>query len=564
MIKKLLLILTAKDKIFLLYLIFLSIFIALIEIVGISAIMPFISVASNFDLIDTNKYYNFIFNYLGFNKQSEFIVAFGIVLITFYILRGGINAIYFHYLAKFSNGRAYGLATKLFENYLEMSYFNFIERNSSEFSKAIINETYYLTLGLSAFLLMLSESVIFILIYSLMLYFSLEITLFVTAFIGFSGILFIKIISNSIKNQGKAREEFQNKFYRLVNSAFGNFKMIKLQSNNFEINERFKKYRYGYAKSAIKYESLSNFPRLLLETLGFGIITSIIVYLVYTKQSDISGLFGFLSLLILSLYRLLPSANRLLSSYNRILYHHKSLDIIYQELFFPKEKLSDKKIYFKKRILLKEVSFAYSNGKKVLDKINLEIQKGESVAFIGKSGSGKSTLVDIITGIFYPANGCIKIDDEILNQSTIRNWRKKIGYIPQNVYLFDGTVAENITFGKEYNENKIKDVLKKAKIFDFLESNQEGINTLVGEGGVKLSGGQKQRIAIARALYQDPEILVLDEATSSLDENTERSIMEEIYEVSKQKTLIIIAHRLKTIGKCDKIYKLRNNKIIKE
>ena len=206
------------------------------------------------------------------------------------------------------------------------------------------------------------------------------------------------------------------------------------------------------------------------------------------------------------------------------------------------------------------LSFGYSPERNILEDVSLEIIKGEKIAFIGPSGSGKSTMVDIIIGLYRPLDGNIKVDEVAITESNIKNWRRKVGYIPQSVYLFDGTVAENISFGLEHDEKKIKDVLEKAKILEFLETHQDGINTFVGEGGVKLSGGQKQRIAIARALYQEPEIL--DEATSALDEAIEKEIMDEIYNLSEDKTLIIIAHRLSTINRCEKIFKIENKRLV--
>jgi ATP-binding cassette subfamily B protein len=197
----------------------------------------------------------------------------------------------------------------------------------------------------------------------------------------------------------------------------------------------------------------------------------------------------------------------------------------------------------------------------VLKNINLKIPKGEKIAFVGESGSGKSTLADIIMGLYKPVSGSICIDEIILNDKNVKSWRQKIGYIPQNIYLFDGAVAQNVAFDKNIDEEKVKDVLNKANILEFLETHHNGIYTEVGENGLKLSGGQKQRVAIARALYNDPEILVLDEATSALDNETEQKIMDEIYKVGKDKTMIIIAHRLSTVDRCDRIVRLENGEI---
>ncbi|MCK5895052.1 MAG: ATP-binding cassette domain-containing protein, partial [Endozoicomonadaceae bacterium] len=239
-----------------------------------------------------------------------------------------------------------------------------------------------------------------------------------------------------------------------------------------------------------------------------------------------------LSMFVLSLYRLLPSVNRIVSGYNSLIYRYKSIEIVSEELQTKQEFLSSEKIIFDKKIYLSNVDFSYQyKSKNVLTDINLTITKGEKVAFIGESGAGKSTLVDLIIGLYQPNKGTIKIDNAIVNKDNLQNWRSQIGYIPQQVYLFDGTIAENICFGRNLDSALLEEVLKQANIFDFLQT-KDGINTLVGEGGIQLSGGQKQRVAIARALYGHPEILVLDEATSALDDKTEQKIMDEIYNIS--------------------------------
>ena len=207
----------------------------------------------------------------------------------------------------------------------------------------------------------------------------------------------------------------------------------------------------------------------------------------------------------------------------------------------------------------KNISKSFSKVE-VLKNINLNIFKGAQVAFVGDSGSGKTTLVDLITGLYKPKNGSIYLDNIKLEDKNIGYWRQSIGYIPQEVYLFDGTIADNVVFNREYNEERLIESLKKARIWELLKK-KEGIKTIIGDRGIMLSGGQKQRIAIARALYDDPDILVLDEATSALDSETEEDIMKEIYDVSKDRTLIIIAHRLTTLKDCDRIFVINNGEI---
>ncbi len=561
-IKKLNRLLTKRDKELLLKLLIFSIFISLLETLGVSAIMPFIQVANDFTLINSNHYYNSVYNYFHFEKESSFVVLFGILLILFYIFRSAINLLYFYLLNRFSQGRYHLLAYRLFENYTGMSYRDYIDKNSSNLTKTIINEASNLTNLISALLLMLSEVFVIIFIYAMMLYVNYKITILITMLLGLNAILLTKTVSKMIKKAGERRSNFQKQFYEIINSTLGNFKIIKLKSNDEQILSKFSKASYGYAKANIVNGTLSQFPRLFLEAIGFSIVIFIVIYLVYKYQNNVSEMMALVSMFILALYRLMPSVNRIMSSYNKIMFLHKSLDIVHNDLIYNVEELGDEEIDFKQKIELQNISFYYNKDIIILDNINLTINKGESIAFIGESGSGKSTLVDIIIGLYKPINGNIYIDEKKLTFTNLKSWRKKIGYIPQSVYLFDGTVAQNVAFEEDdYDEKKIKDALKKANILDFLEKNQDGIETKVGEGGIKLSGGQKQRIAIARALYNEPEILVLDEATSALDNETEVKIMEEIYKISKDKTLIIIAHRLSTIEGCDKIYKIEDGKI---
>jgi ABC-type multidrug transport system fused ATPase/permease subunit len=560
MINKLRSLLTKRDKNFLLGLFFFSIFISIIETVGISIIMPFMSVAIDFNLIHENEYYSYFYKILSFDRDISFIISFGVVLIFFYLFRSIINMFYFYLLSKFTQGRYHLLAYRLFENYMNMSYRDFTTKNSSTLTKTIVNEASYLTHLLSSVLLMFSEIFVVIFIYAMMLYVNYQITLLLTMVLILNALIMIKTVSAKIKDMGVIRAKFQKNFYEIINKSFGNFKLIKLHSNSQDVLEDFGKSSFSYAKANVTYSTMVHIPRLFLEAIAFSIIVAIITYLVWKYENNVSDMLAVISMFVLALYRLMPSINRIMNSYNQILFYHKSLDIIYDDLSYENENLGDENISFEQEIVIQNLDFEYEENKLILNGINLSIQKGSKIGFIGESGSGKSTLVDIIIGLYQPTNGNVFLDGILLSDNNIKVWRSKVGYIPQSVYLFDGTVGENVTFGLEYDSQKVNDVLRKAKIYDFLKS-KEGENTLVGEGGVMLSGGQKQRIAIARALYSEPEVLVLDEATSALDDETEREIMDEIYAISEDKTLIIIAHRLSTIDRCDVVYKIENGEL---
>jgi len=561
MIKKLNSLLTKRDKQYLFGLLIFSIFISIIETIGIGVIMPFISIASDFDNIETNKYINAIYQFVGVDKL-HFVLYFGVGLIAFYIFRAVFNLIYFYLLNKFSQGRYHLLAYRLFENYIGMEYKQFINKNSSHMTKNIITEANNLVQLISNFLFMISEIFVLILIYSMLLYVNLKMTLLLTAFLVINIILLKVFVSTKIKKAGSDREKFQTSFYEIINSSFGNFKIIKLKNKDNVILDKFSISSVGFANANVKNATLSQFPRLFLEMIGFSLVAIIVIYLIIKYQTDIKGALPILMVFVLGLYRLLPSVNRIFSSYNEILFRMESLHIIHNELIYESENLGDKEINFNNKIELKNVSFSYQENKPVLKNINLEIKKGEKVGIIGESGSGKSTLADIIIGLYKPEKGEVRIDDEMLNEDNVKSWRKKIGYIPQNIYLSDGDVASNVAFLEEIDEKRVKEVLKQANILDFLETHHEGIYTKVGENGIKLSGGQKQRIAIARALYHNPEVLVLDEATSALDNETEKKIMEEIYKIGENKTMVIIAHRISTLDKCDRVVRLEKGKIV--
>ncbi len=368
-----------------------------------------------------------------------------------------------------------------------------------------------------------------------------------------------KFFSKKLKIAGKKRQELSVEISRTYTESFWNFKLIKLFSTQDIILNKFNKASSKLVKANTFNAVLQNIPRLILETIGFSMLIAVIVYVVYMYHNA-TAIIPVISMYAFAFYRFLPSINKILSSYNRVIFLKNSLDSVNEYLGYEQEDLGDEKVAFENSIVLKDLSFEYDSKTKVLGSVNIKIEKGQRTAFVGESGAGKSTIADVIMGLYRPTTGDIFIDDYKLDKTNIKSWRQKIGYIPQQIYLFDGTVADNVVFGRNFNKQKIIDVLKKANIYNFLQT-KDNIYTKVGDGGILLSGGQKQRIAIARALYSDPELLVLDEATSALDNQTEENIMNEIYSLNLDKTLIVIAHRLSTVERCDKIYKIDNGNV---
>ncbi|EPW2039424.1 BC-type lipopolysaccharide transporter PglK [Campylobacter jejuni] len=563
MLKKLFFILSKEDKNFLFFLLVFSIFISFIETFAISLVMPFITLASDFSYFDRNKYLISLKEYLNI-PVFEIIVYFGVGLIVFYVFRALLNAYYFHLLARFSKGRYHAIAYKVFSKFLNINYEKFTQKNQSEILKSITGEVYNLSTMISSFLLLMSEIFVVLLLYALMLLINYKITLFLSIFMVLNAFILVKILSPIIKKAGVRREEAMKNFFEILNTNLNNFKFIKLKTKEDGVLSLFKAQSEAFSKANITNESVAAVPRIYLEGIGFCVLVFIVVFLVLKNESDISGILSTISIFVLALYRLMPSANRIITSYHDLLYYHSSLDIIYQNLRQEEENLGEEKLSFNQELKIYNLSFGYEGKKYLFKNLNLNIKKGEKIAFIGESGCGKSTLVDLIIGLLKPKEGQILIDEQELNANNIKNYRQKIGYIPQNIYLFNDSIAKNITFGDAVDEEKLNRVIKQANLEHFIKNLSQGVQTKVGDGGSNLSGGQKQRIAIARALYLEPEILVLDEATSALDTQSEAKIMDEIYKISKDKTMIIIAHRLSTITQCDKVYRLEHGKLKEE
>jgi len=315
MLKKLNYLLSQKDKQYLVFLLGFSVIISLVETVGIGIIMPFISVASNFHLIQSKKYFRYFYDLFHFHNDVHFILVFGIGLVLFYILRSLINLSYYYYLNKFAQGRYHLIASRLFKNYMGMDYKNFTDKNSADLTKNIVNEANNLVNLISSFLLLASEIFVLMLIYGMLIYVNWKMTLLLSIFLGVNVFLLKKFVSTKIKQAGQEREQFQLDFYKVMNSAFGNFKSIKLSGKANHILTKFDEASYGYAASNVKNQTLAQFPRLFLEMLGFSLVSIIIIYLVVKYQHNIVSSLPVLTVFVLGLYRLLPSVNRIFANY---------------------------------------------------------------------------------------------------------------------------------------------------------------------------------------------------------------------------------------------------------
>ena len=558
-ISKFLKLLTKEYQVKFIFILLAGILLSVVETVGVSIIMPFITLASEPSKIFANPYSNFFYDYFNFSSTVNFMICFGLILVGFYIFRAAYIIIYSYLTNSFSFGVFYMYSCLLFKNYTNLTYVDITNKNISKMTSIVVSESFNLSNYAQNIIIIFIEIFTVTFLYLLLILVNWKMTLILTSSLGIIIFILLFFLKNKIREEGVKRSNIQSNFYKILNETFCNFKMLKFIQNEDQIYNNFSKLSHELSKVHVMNGIMSNIYRPLLETIGFSILILVVVYMLYAyENSDV--VLPIVSMYALALYRMLPAINRILAAYNMIMFLTNSFDVIYKELSNVPLVEGDENIAFNVKIELKHVNFEYIEGKKIFEDVNLTIMKGDKVAFVGSSGSGKSTLVDIITGLYVPLYGSILVDDIELNYKNVRSFRSRIGYIPQAIYLFDGTVGENVSLGYEYNEEKVVEALKKAKIYNFLLT-KKGVNTKVGDGGIQLSGGQKQRIGIARALYNEPDIIVLDEATSALDVDTESKIMDEIYKIGENKTLLIVAHRISTIRKCNKKLELCDGKL---
>lgn len=549
-INKLRSLLTKRDKIILLILFFATIVYSVIETFSVSIIMPFISFASNPNLITSHSISYEIYTFFGFKDSFEFMIAFSVALIVFYIFRMLYSIAFTYAQNRFAYRKFHFFAYRLFSKAVEINYDDFVKRKLDKIRANITKESLQASMYVQSFLQMFGEFFTIGILYVLLLITSWKMTLVLTIIMGLQVFLVMKTLGKKIERMGQVRSRMDARFNEIISKTFGNFKIIKLKGNQKQVFEEFEEASIKRTNAEILTQTTLPAPRFLLESLGFSILIGCVAYILVTYR-DVDAVLPIISMYALALYRILPAVSRILSTYNLMGYYANSVALVHEDLLYHADYEDNEPCAFEKSIELKGVTFGYEPNKAILRDFSLTIHKGDKIAFCGESGAGKSTLVDLIIGIYKPQQGVICIDGKELNNHNLRSWRKKIGYIPQTIYLFDGSVAENVAFGSEMNEDRVIEACKKANIYEFLQEHG-GIYTRVGEGGLLLSGGQKQRIGIARAIYDNPEILVLDEATSALDTATEEKIMDEIYDVAQNKTLLVIAHRLNTIERCER------------
>lgn len=573
MIKKIFYFLSAREKKIAVLLLFLSLVLAFIDLLSIVSIMPFIAVISNPSQIETNYFLNMMFKItgtvMGIKTHNEFLFYLGILVFIFLIFSITFRALVFYALNRFVHMREYSISKLLIESYLNQPYEWFLNRNSSEVGKSILSEVNTIVhQGLSPLIKLISQVIFTTIVIFFLLIIDYKLTLITFFIVSGAYYLINKITGRYLIRIGSERLKANELRFLAVNETFTATKEIKVGGLEKVFINRFSTPALILSKHGASYQIISDLPRFILEMVAFSGIMLMILYAMSSKGSFVNAL-PIIAVYTFAGYRLMPSAQQIYALSSSLKFIKPSITFLYNDLKnLNKKSINNNQdiLTFEKEISLNNIHYIYPDSLTiVLKDINLKITAGTKVGFIGSTGCGKTTLIDIILGLLHPQKGALKVDGKIITKNNLQSWQRLIGYVPQNIYLLDDTIAANIALGtdsKDIDQMALKAASKIACLDKFVNSElPKKFQTKIGERGIRLSGGQRQRIGIARALYHKPKVLILDEATNALDDQTEREVMESINNMSKNITIIMISHQLGTLKNCDRIFKIENSNI---
>lgn len=572
MVKKLRYVFDRKDKIKLVGLAILMVIGSVLELLAVAVFNPFIEVLMQTSSIEDDSFLKLFFAHIHLNGIEQYLVVLSALIAVIYLVKNIYLSFLQNVILSFSYTTRMNLATRLLTTYMNEPYTFHLSKNIAEMQRCLQSDTSQFMTLISSGLQLTVEMVTCLALAAYLFHTSHSITVVIGVLLLMCIGLFF-IISKKVSSRlGRQNEHYNAKLFQWINQSLGGIKELKiLQREEYFIDS----YKTNYKKliwGARVNELIAALPKYIVETVAMvGLVFAIIIKLLF-GHGALETFIPQIAVFAVAAFRLLPSVGRVNAYINSIMYNKASLDMIYDDLkeidSEPVQEIEwqgkKEKWIFTKGVTVEHVSYHYPDSDvEVLHDISLEIPKGKTVALIGPSGAGKTTLADIILGLLPPVSGVVRMDQHNVYEN-LRSWREKLGYIPQSIYLSDDTIRNNVAFGiyeAQIDDNAIWKALEKAQLKEFVQGLEKGLDTYVGDRGVRLSGGQRQRIGIARALYHDPEILVLDEATSALDSSTEQAVMESIESLQGLKTMIIIAHRLTTIKNADLVYEVSGGNV---
>lgn len=570
-----------KQKATMVFLVFVMLIGAVLEALGITLVLPIMQAIIDPESILENQYHmGDLYRLCGAESMKQFAVMMMIAIVVVFALKNIYLFLEQKILLRFIYRNQFETSNRMMINFMKRPYEYYLNANTAIIQRNItsdINNVYALILNI---LQMTSEVIVFVILIGVLVVMDPWMTLAIAALLVVVLLVIKKFLKPVMIKAGKENQDYYSGLYQWIAESVDAVKEIKIANReNYFITE-YSKCGNGYVNAVQKYSLYSSTPRLLIEWIFMMGIVLYLLIQVMGGSGDLTALVPQLGAFAVAAARLLPSANRMNTYMTNISYFQPFLDNVSENL---QEEIHDKNISYRvedydpgdsaeklpvlSEIQLKDIVYHYPDSDvKIFDHASVTFPVGKSVGIVGSSGGGKTTLINIMLGLLRPESGQI-LADGVDVQTNYRGWLRNIGYIPQSIYMLDTTIRKNVAFGvpdKDIDDEKVWRALKEAQLDEHVRSLPEGLDTRIGQNGIRFSGGQKQRIGIARALFEDPEVLVLDEATSALDNETEAAIMESVNRLHGRKTLIIIAHRLETIEKCDMVYRVEGKGVARE
>lgn len=576
-IKKINLLLDKKQKRFMVLLVFMMLIGAILETASISIVIPVVTLVMDPNAVENNDLVRGIYEFLGMQSVQAFTCVVMLSLIAAFVLKNLFLYLQQKVMYHFVYTNQFRTSERMMKNYMRRGYEFYLNADTAVIQRSITSDVNNMYGYILSLLQLVSEVIVFVCLAVVLLIAEPKMTLMISVLLIITLWIIKKVLKPIMYKAGEDNQNYYSGLFKWISQTVAGIKEVKIGGKESYFVDEYIKCGKGYVDAVQKYTLYNNIPRLFIETIS---VTGMILYMLILMITgeDTKSMLSIIAAFGVAIMRLMPCANRINNQINNLAFFEPFLmgvsDNLQDEIGDKKADMTSllpmkEKLPVKKEIVLKDVTYQYPNTDKLIfDHANLTIPVGSSIGIVGASGAGKSTIVDVLLGLLKMQEGAICADGaDVMDPANYRKWLKNVGYIPQSIFMLDDTIRKNIAFGipeEEIDEKRLWEVLKEAQLDEFVKSLPEGENTGIGERGIRLSGGQRQRIGIARALYEDPEVMILDEATSALDNDTEAAIMDSINRLQGQKTLIIIAHRLQTIEKCDAVYCVENGKIRKE
>ena len=571
--QKLFSLLTVRERIYYVLLGFLALLLGLVEMVNIASVMPFLAILANPDVIHSNAYLSAAYTWSGATDDRSFLVLVGFGVFVMIVFSQGFRAFVTYQLVHFTRMRTHSLSIRLMERYLSQPYVWFLRRNTVELRKTVLQEVgQAMGVTLLPSMQVIAQTFVITCLVVLMTIVDPVTALVVAGVVGSAYAVLVVYTRPILDRLGNRRVISNKRRFLVASDALGTIKEIKLAGLEKHFLNRFSKQSFIYLDGAAKQKILSDIPKYFFEALLFGGIILLILFMLSRSDGDFSAIVPTLGLYAVAAARLFPASQGLYKNLNQMKFGSALLDLLQREFRRTRKAPTlalparGEPLRLTQRLELSDIHYSFPRASApVLRGLDLTVEANTTIGIVGGTGAGKTTTVDIILGLLTPSAGTVTVDNTTLNAGNLGRWQQGLGYVPQHITLLDETVRGNIAFGvppDEIDDEAVERAARAAELHDFIMTSlAEGYETRVGERGNRLSGGQRQRIGIARALYHDPDLLILDEATSALDNVTERQVMESIHSLKRNKTIIMIAHRLTTVRNCDRIFVLENGSV---